>query len=235
MPVNGTISGHVLLRTPAGMTLPPIVPAFEIVNIYDTGGTYVAVSYVTATGDYSVPGVPAGTYYASVSGNDLDQIWPGIDCDVGSTCDPLTGSPIAIGQGENLTGIDFDPVPLSYVFGHVTDNLGAPVAGVAIDLWNTTDSTHCGVAVTNADGDYAATDTVFPCYLGHRVSTDAASDAYVDEVFDGILCPAGSAYLGLCSLDPGTVLPIPTTPQFAIANFVLGPRPDEVFTNGFDP
>lgn len=67
------------------------------------------------------------------------------------------------------------------------------------------------------------------------LSTDADSAVYENEVYDGIPCPLGSMYLGLCSLDGATPVPYPTTLAPVIANFTLAPRPDAMFASGFDP
>ena len=231
LPANGSISGHIQVRLPAGMSLPPITPDYETVAVTDGNGNYVGAANMTAAGDYTVSGIPAGTFYAILNGTAFGQVWDGIDC---TNCNPAAGTPITIAQGQAVTGIDFDPIPVGYIFGRVTDGNGAPLGGVAIDLWNANDVTHCGVGVTNGDGYYAALGSPF-CYRGYRVSTDAGSSGYENQVFDDIPCPDGPAYLGLCSLDDATILDMPQTPAFVIANFALIPRPDAIYANGFDP
>lgn len=231
MPVNGSIAGHVEMRVPDGMTLPPIEPQNESIAISDIDGNYIGSSYTDTDGNYTVIGLPAGTYYALASGYGFAQIYDGVDC--ASNCQPSDGTPITIAQGEAKQGIDFDPVPSDLIFGRVTDAGGAPVAGVAIDQWNALDGDHCGVGITNADGYYSVHDTSFSCYGTNRLSTD--TDLFENQVYNGIYCPNGSAWLGLCSLDGGTNVLLPTTPEFVIANFILGPRPDPIFANGFDP
>lgn len=231
MPVNGSIAGHVEMRLPDGMTLPPIVPTNESIAISDIDGNYVGASYTDIDGNYTVIGLPAGTYYAIASGYGFAQVYDGFDCSF--NCQPSGGTPIAIAQGEAAQGIDFDPIPSDSIFGRVTDNGGAPVAGVAIDQWNALDGSHCGVGITNADGYYSVHDTSFRCYGTNRLSTD--TDLFENQVYNGIYCPNGSAWLGLCSLDGGTDVLLPSTPEFVIANFILGPRPDAIFANGFEP
>jgi len=67
------------------------------------------------------------------------------------------------------------------------------------------------------------------------LSTDMDSSVYENPVYDDIPCLQGSVYLGLCSLDGATPVPFPTTPTSVIVNFTLAPRPDAIFTSGFDP
>ena len=190
---------------------------------------------MTPFGDYTVTNLPAGVFYAYFNGWSFSQLYQGIDCNPNTTCDPTTGTAIVLAQGENAEGIDFDPMPINYVFGRVTNGTGQPLAGVAVDLWNGATEDHCGVAVTNADGYYAVTDSIAICANTHRLSTDVNPASYENQVYDGVLCPAGSVYLGLCSLDAATQVANPATPAFVIANFVLQPRSDALFENGFDP
>jgi hypothetical protein len=231
MPVNGSIAGHVEMRLPDGMTLPPIVPTNENIAISDLEGNYVGSASTDIDGNYAVVGLPAGTYYALASGYGFAQVYDGLDC--AYNCQPGDGTPITIAQGEAMQGIDFDPIPNDSIFGRVTDAGDVPVAGVAIDQWNALDGSHCGVGITNADGYYSVHDTSFRCYGTNRLSTD--TDLFENQVFNGIYCPNGSAWLGLCSLDSGTDVLLPSTPEFVIANFILGPRPDAIYANGFEP
>jgi protocatechuate 3,4-dioxygenase beta subunit len=231
MPVDGSIAGHVTIRVPDGVTPITVVPFYEHVYAYDAAGNYAGSGAVDTDGSYVVPGLPAGTYYAVASDYTFSQIYDGLDC--GLVCQPDTGTPIVIAQGENVTGIDFDPIPPDYIFGRVTDGSDAGVPGVAIDLWDANDGEHCGVGVTNADGWYALQDTSYSCGGLFRLSTDTT--LYENQVYDGLYCPAGSVYLGLCGIDGGTDVTLPTTPVFVIADFVLGPRPETIFANGFDP
>jgi len=233
MPVDGSISGHVTIHVPDGVTLPSPVPLTDSIYVQDADGNYFAWGSMQVDGSYSVVGLPAGTYYAVSSGYGFAQAYEGVDC--GINCGPAQGTPIMVAQGQDVTGIDFDPMPSDYIFGRVTDQGGAGVAGVTLDLWNAGDASHCGVGVTNADGYYALENTTYLCPGLSRVSTDIDPSRYENQVYDGILCPAGSVYLGLCSLDGGTDITLPTTPVFVFANFVLGPQPDPIFGSGFDP
>jgi carboxypeptidase family protein len=231
MPVNGSISGRVALRVPDGMPLTLAVPNYESVNIYDSSGGYFGSTSIAADGSYSATGIAPGTYHAIARGDSFDQAYGGIDCV--DSCDPAAGTPIAVGQSQNVAGIDFDPYPRNWIFGRVTGVNDAPLAGVAIDLWHSTDQLHCGVAQTDANGYYALSDAMQWCPDAHYLSTDAPAP-YVNQVYDGIACPDGSAWLGLCSLAGGTNVPFPTTPSFRIANFELGPPRDPIFADGFE-
>ena len=231
MPANGTITGHVLLRIPGGMTLAPISPVYENISVYDATGAPISYASTAADGSYVATGIPGGTFHVVATGSGFDQAWSGVDCT--PLCGPFDGAPVALVQGQQVADIDFDPVPRALIFGRVTDASGAALPNAAIDLWRGSDGTHCGVAATNADGYYAITSNLDYCPDDHKLSTDV-SLPLVNEVYDGILCPDGSAWLGLCSVAGGTNVPFPTTPTFQIANFLLGPRPDPIFADGFE-
>jgi hypothetical protein len=124
-------------------------------------------------------------------------------------------------------------MPNDYIFGRVTGAGGAPLQYVAIDLWRVSTGAHCGVGTTNADGYYAVNDYPNQCYDASRLSTDVDPGIYENEVYDGIACPNGPAYLGLCSLDGGTNVQFPDTPVFVIANFSLV-QPENIFDGSFD-
>jgi hypothetical protein len=232
MPVDGSASGHVALRAPDGMILAPMIPEYTTVQFSTTFGEYAGSAGVLADGSYELPGLPEGTYYAAVQGSVFMQIYPGIDCD-GPACSPLQGSPITVVSGADTGGIDFDPIPRDYLFGRVTDTDGAPIPGIAIDLWQQP-GRHCGAAVTNADGYYAATQDV-PCQGVPILSTDVGHLPYENQVYDGIPCPLGPVFLSLCSLEGATLVPFPTKPTFSIADFALSARPETIFASGFDP
>jgi hypothetical protein len=232
MPPDGSISGHVRVRTPPGMTLDPIAPNYDDIYVYDASGNYAGSATIDVNGAYTVIGLPGRTYYAISTGFGFDELYGGIDCN--ASCDPRNGLPIEVATGQNTAGVDFDPVPDDFVFGRVTGPGGAPVGGAAIDLWDATGDIHCGVGLTNADGYYAVNDAAHPCYGPNRLSTDVNPGTYVNEVYDGIACPDGSAWLGLCSVDDGADVYFPGTPTFVIADFSLV-QPERIFDGGFDP
>ncbi|MGH8172338.1 MAG: carboxypeptidase regulatory-like domain-containing protein, partial [Rhodanobacteraceae bacterium] len=208
MPPDGTIAGHVTLRVPSGVTPIDLNPVYESVSIYDVNGNYADYTTIDTSGNYLAVGLPEGTYHAIASGYSFGQIYAGIDC---VNCAPAVGTPIVVTQGQSVVGIDFDPMPVHYLFGRVTDGNGAGIGAVALDLWDAGNGGHCGVGVTNADGYYALQDATSYCNDASKVSTDVDPDLYENQVYNGVPCPQGSAYLGLCSIDGGTDVTLPST------------------------
>jgi hypothetical protein len=234
LPLNAAIEGTIRFRVNGGIGGDVGNAA---VGVYDSSGVSLVYALGDAQGHYALGDLPPGTYYlegAAVSY--FSEIYSGIDCPLlGSNCNPTVGTPVVLAQGQTVSDLDFDLVAASSVVGRVTDaQSGVGVAGVAIDTWNSTDDTHCGATATDADGYYVAGDSLVFCNgPARKVSTDAGR-GYIDQVFDGITCPNGPAYLGLCPLDTATLLTIPApAPQPVEADFVLQ-RGDAIFANGFE-
>jgi protocatechuate 3,4-dioxygenase beta subunit len=235
---NGSIAGRLQLRVPAGVTT--LLPTWANVRIFDVQGRTVAQTSTLPDGTYTARDIPAGTFYAQSIGTGLGQVYDDVDCAFSTfffNCDPTIGTPIVLGQGEQVEGIDFHNLPLDTIFGRVTGIDGQAVANVAIDLWSRNDMEHRAVATTNADGYYAlqGADNLFNgnTYL---VSTDVGGLPFDNQAYDGIACPMGPAYLGLCSLTDAT--PIGGSPAalgFVLANFSLHTGTGTLFRNGFDP
>ncbi|MEA2491675.1 MAG: hypothetical protein QOH21_3467, partial [Acidobacteriota bacterium] len=101
-----TTSAHITGHVIAGDTGNPL--ASVAVVIYDSTGTTVSSAETIADGSYDafLPG--AGTYYARTRNTEnpgyADQLYSGIEC---VSCDPTTGTAIAVTDGETTSGIDF--------------------------------------------------------------------------------------------------------------------------------
>ncbi len=122
------------------------------------------------------------------------------------------------------------------IVGRVVDTLtGQGVAGVGLDLWFAADGTHCIATASDIDGYYLLDGSYTPCWFGGavNVSTDAGAP-FIDQLFDGVPCPNGPAFLGLCPLAGATPIALPAaTPAPNVASFMLDRR-DGIFANGFD-
>lgn len=211
--------------------VPTHLPAFTAISIYDASGTPLAAVNPDATGHYIVGDLPRGTYYALAGngfGDDyVNQIWNAMNC---SVCVPTTGTAIAVGDSAIVTGIDFRLIDRNAIVGRVVDKDGMPATGLIIDLFSAANSTIVESATTDADGFFLVDGTIGNSYF---VATDAEG-AYFDQIYDGISCPLGPAFFGLCSFTGATPIALTAgTSQPHIANFVLKST-DPLFKNGFD-
>ncbi len=230
LPLNGSIAGRV---GDASLTSP--TPAWASISLYDSIGTQLRYAAADASGQYIFNDLPAGTYFVqAIDASSFSQIYSGIDCpSVGTACDPSVGTSITLAQGTQRTNIDFSLIHARRLVGRVVDAVsGQGVPGVVVDAWDTQGGAHCDDASTDLDGYYAIDDSG-PCTSDSRwLSTDAGT-GHVDQVFSGIACPNGPAYLGQCALTGATAVAFPTTPALSRADFSLT-RPDPIFANGFE-
>ena len=236
LPMNGSISGTVRTRGTADFA-PPL--AFARVRLYAPDGTSLEAGNSMADGTYSVIDLPPGNYFARADANDyFSQIWPGVDCSTrDEECPPTGGSPIAVAAGQSVDEVDFDPVDAFAIIGRVVDEVsGSGIAGVGLDLWYADGDAHCSSTASDAGGYFMLeADGDPPCYfIGPvKVSTDAGTP-FIDQLFDGVACPDGPAFLGLCPLANATPIAVPTTsPTPIVVGFALN-RVDAVFASGFD-
>ena len=236
LPKNGSLRGTVRTRG-TGDFAPPLANGW--VRLFATDGTPLSVTNTMDDGTYLLSDLPQGSYFARADANDyFSQTWPSHDCPTrDGECPPTTGSPIAIAAGANVEGIDFDPVGAFAIVGRVTDAAtGAGIAGAGLDQWLADTDQHCSAVASDSEGYYLlAADADPACYEGGpvKVSTDAGAP-FIDQLFDGVACPDGPAFLGLCPLAGATPIAVPTvSPTPIVVGFTLG-RVDPIFASGFD-
>lgn len=126
----------------------PVANAF--VDAERAGGGS-ALAYTGSDGTYTMTGVPAGTYTVQFTPADaslLGQYW---------NDQPLTGTPtpVVVGVGANVTGINAGLDAPASVSGTVTGSSGAPVANALV--WVAGARGTSGFAQTAADGTYTVT------------------------------------------------------------------------------
>jgi probable HAF family extracellular repeat protein len=127
------------------------------VRLYGAAGALMSQTVTDAQGRYTSTLVPAGTYFA-VTGNALgypEQLYKGLPC---APCDPTTGTPVVVGAGSLVSGIEFELGPQRYTLtvntpthGRITA-IGITCGSGAVDCTETYDY---GTVVTFA----AAPDT----------------------------------------------------------------------------
>ncbi len=223
---SGIIEGKVTVDAGPGSDL----VASASINLYNAAGALVDVSFPDGTGHYVFNDRPPGTYFAQSTAisSYMAQTWQTIDCT--EPCAATLGTPIVIGTGNTVSGIDFNLVQLDAFVGRVTDANGLPIGGAIVDIYDPSAGEWTGQGIADSQGYYAVTGS-------YAVSYELATEAgpgYVDQVYNGISCPLGSAYEGLCSLSGATpVQLVMYATQPHIVNFVLQSN-DPIFANGFE-
>jgi len=215
------------------------------IDLRNARGQQVAYVKTDAAGRYLAEGLGSGAHYLATAapGEDyLDEIYNDLPClgSVGSAgCLISKGNPVEVVAGSTLRGIDFALRPLTTgIVGQVTAAAtGQGIPNVAVDLWDAS-GTRRATGLTDSGGYYVADVPPGIYYL----STHTAG-GFVEELYDGIGCPAGSAFDGSCDPTGGTpvVVPVPAGVGSSIVggiDFTLVTRvpgdPSTLFTDDFE-
>ncbi|HQN95326.1 MAG TPA: carboxypeptidase-like regulatory domain-containing protein [Thermoanaerobaculales bacterium] len=229
LPRSGGIAGRVV-ADPSGAPI-----AGLSVTAWDSTRTLVALGTTDSSGFYELRGLPTGTYFVATQNGYwnglLDELFDDIPCLWGPPdgCDPTKGTPIAVVEGSITRFVDLALQPWGGegIAGTVTEQgSGQPVEGVAIDFWDSTGEWR-GATMSGASGAYLA--ELSPGT--YRVTTDNPF-GYLNEIFDDLPCPGGSAYSGAC--DPLLGDPVVVTEDAitgAIDFALAAPLP---FADGFE-
>ena len=165
------------------------------VQVYNAQGRFVGSDFTT-TGGYSVSGLTTGTYFARTfnSAGLVDELYDDIPC---GSCDPTTGTPIAVTAPDDTPGVDFALVVSGSISGTVTEAVtGDPAELVFISAYDL-QGNFLGGASTAADGTYTV-DGLPPIDVYAFTSS-----GFAGELYDDVPCPNG-----LCTLSDGTPIPV---------------------------
>ena len=198
------------------------------VVLFDASGTELrTVESDENTGGYTLVGLSPGEYRVGARGFlHIDTIYASLPCELG--CQVTEGTPVTVGLGEIVGGVDLDLDFGPGVRGRVTDELGAPLSGVAIDLRRVSDPELWLSTVTDGSGRYRLPlDTDDSYYL----ATDAG-EPLVNQVHEDIPCPAGPAFLGLCAIEDGNAVQRSADGPAIVVDFEL--RQQQIFVDGFE-
>jgi hypothetical protein len=197
------------------------------------------LTFDTDAGRFTLSDFAPGSYFvgAQLSGY-FTQMFPGIDCTGGSWfsfdgCRFKDATVVNAGQGEVVA--DFDLRPYGSRIVEVRDQVTqAPLAGVAIDVWNTSGQALGGTR-TNARG--RAMIKINTNTQDVRISTDN-EQGYLNEVYRDRQCPVGtSVYRGNCPLDGAESIRLPDTtanPTPIVFGLNTAATADILFVSGFE-
>jgi 5-hydroxyisourate hydrolase-like protein (transthyretin family) len=181
-------------------------------------------------GKYLISDLYPGTYYvtAGVGIRYLTELYDDIACPDWpvSLCDESKGQPIVVTAGTTVTGIDFSLSFANGISATVTDtDSGAPLAGIQVDVWSQ-DGSLADSVLTDSDGW-----CLVPLREGAYYLSTHSSIGYTDEVYNNLLCPAGSAFAGGC--DPFSGDPIEVI-YYEIADGIEIELGTGIFNDGFE-
>ncbi len=202
------------------------------VELWSAGGQLLADLRTGDDGRYRFPGLEVGTYFVTMRRSGFGaELYDNVPCpdEIDTVCNIATGTPIAVNKGVTTTGIDFQLSLISGLVGRVTRAAtGEPVANVRINTWRSggVGSTHTGP--TGAFFDSLGPGTFF-------LSTDNHIDL-LDEVYDDLPCPNGSAWRGRCDPMAGTPVVVEGPPtevlEIALEDLTCVRTPTALCLNG---
>jgi hypothetical protein len=236
--VNAT--ANIDLRLPAGRAISGRVTrsgaavSGVTVYVFNASGVVVGSGVTDALGDYLTSGsLPAGagnTYFAATTspasrgaGSGLiNKAWNNVpcmlDCGVASV-----GTAIALPTGAApLSGINFDLAPGGAVSGTVRTQLGAALALVSVQLFDSVGRS-VGAAQSDSLGNYTIDGLVPGTYFARTSNLLGLQDV----LFGGAVCAAG------CNPLTGTPINVIGTTTTPSIDFGL-PQQVELFKNGFE-
>jgi FIMAH domain len=169
------------------------------VTVSTPNGSSAGFATTDSTGSFAVGGLVAGTYYARTSNTFgyIDKLYDGIPC--GTGCPPFTGTPIVVGTGATVSGIDFSLAIGGRVSGTLTDAATSlPVSGATVQIL-----TSSGAVVTTGRTDLSGN------YItGSGIATGtyyvraSSTTGHITQLYSGIPCA------GTCTIVAGTPISV---------------------------
>ena len=228
---NPRLSGRLQSIGPYGVGSATLV-------VLDAAGNVREQAWVTVDvdGRYETLQIPPSEGALAVQEwNHVPQVFPDIDCPSPQPgafqgCDLTAASTFQLRSGESYPDLDFTLRPRFVRIVQVLSALDdAPLAGVALDLWSPAGE-RIDTLLTRDDG------RAFLWWRGGDPTLLSTFNTLglEEQVYEGIRCPQGSAYFGLCSLQGAT--PISVDMNYAGPDIIL--RLDTgsaLFGHGFEP
>jgi len=221
---NATVTGIDFALSPAfsfsgtitELGSPDPIPDVHVL-VYDDNGNFANWATTDAVGDFTVSGLPAGTYYALTNngsnlpfigffptevGGWIDILFDGTPCP-GSACDVTTGDPIVLGGGAVINGVGGDPV-LDFSL-----SAGGTITGQVNTFGSSLPARYVNINVYNSEGvfygSYPSDDAGYYLTVGLPEGT-----YYLTTSNDGALVNAkyGGDYCFVGSCDPLDAMPV---------------------------
>jgi hypothetical protein len=204
--LGGSISGTVT----AEGTAAPIDNVW--VRIHDSDGTYLTTAYTDSSGSYTTTrGLDTGSYFATTKySGQLDELFDNIPC--ANSCDPTTGTPIAVTMGTQTPGVDFSLGTGASISGTVTDSsTGEALESIRVRVFDSTGS-YVTDGTTDATGAYTSEAGLEP---GTYFLDASNSVGYVRELYGGLHCFVA------CTVTDGTPVVVPSITDVTGIDFAL--------------
>ena len=179
------------------------------VEVVTGAGQVVARAVTDMFGRYSVGPLAPGTYYVRTS-NDRGYVDEVYDNQLCATCDPRTGSPVTVGAGSDVAGIDFALAAGGIISGAVADTDGLPLASIPVSLFSGGGAL-AGRTTSSAAGQFRIT---LPA--GTYRARAEATKTHGSELYSEMLCTSTA-----CDVATGTAITLPAAGITSGVNFTL--------------
>lgn len=196
------------------------------VDVLNASNQIVSVGTTDAAGAFeTVAGLQAGSYTLRTlgSGGHINKFNDGTVC-VGSFCQSITVTPIAVADGALHSGVNFSLDPGAVFSGMITEQgTGNPINAIVSVLGSN------GLSITTVQtgfgtGTYTTTDGVPPGTYFLRTTN---FDGHIDQIYNGVACNP------TCSVNNGTAIAVaaPGTVTGKDFSLAVGGRITGVITN----
>jgi hypothetical protein len=216
---GGNISGTVLNQNTAAPLSNIVVAAVVRVG----GSTFTTSASTNAAGNYTIIGLPTGTYrlYTSNGQGFINEIYDNQQCR--GSCSTSTaatiGSAVSVTAGSTTTSNDFALQPGGSITGTITSSTtGLPVGGIGVEAYSVVGGvlTQVGTAFSGSSGVY----TIQGLLTGSHFVATSGSHGWRNEAFDNLPCIGSTCQPSVVST--GTAVPVTVGLTTTGRNFALG-------------
>jgi hypothetical protein len=172
-----------------------------LIDIYDANGNRIALEPADISGNYSsLSGLPEGNYFLKTLNQNtyLDELYDGLPCP-GSSCNPLSGTPVFVGPGNNANNINFALTRGGALSGRISESAnGLPISDIFVLMLDSNNSLS-SFGLTDGCGEYSSIVGMLP---GEYKAVTSNLSGFIDEVYDDLLCLNG------CDISKATPIPL---------------------------
>ncbi len=207
------------------------------VELWDSDGIHRKTDSSDSQGRYSFSGLESGTFFIATDQSSpfvpLNILYDAIPCLYGppESCDPTKGTPIpvSIGTATRFIDIVLPSRDQDLITGRVSEaGTGNPIPNIIVDVWNAGAGGYVQGAVTDLTGTY-----ILDVEPGNYLAATDNTGHWINQIFQGIECLAGSPYNGDCDPLIGTVFAVQTDQTTSGIDFSLNPI-SRFFADGFE-
>jgi hypothetical protein len=204
---GGTITGRVTNSSGTGL-------ANVWVDAYDAAGIFVNGRNTQSDGNYTIKGLPAGSYKIQFYGGSAGYLteWYNNKATIGAA------NAVSVTAGVTTSGINAVLVQGGGITGRVTNPSGAGIAGVWVEAYNTSGA-YVNGGYTQSDGNYAI--------------ADLAAGSYKIQFFGGNLGYLAQWYSNKTSFDDADAVPVATGSVTSGINALMQPASPPVLNLSF--